>query len=177
MEEPEPHKRLEALVEHAALGVDLKTYRLAFNLGPDDITFDASVHRVCEGRTEVAFSAVHWKTLCAQLLSALAKFHDEHPKEAGVDLERLRRMAFPQLTGAVAAAVAVSLVKDGRITRSGNVWHLATHDLSSSEKNLADRVLPLLDAGRFDPPQLGEISSKVGACENDVRDLLMRLAR
>jgi selenocysteine-specific elongation factor len=177
--EPDPDKRLAKLLELASHGMDLNAYRLAFNLEADDIALDASARRVREGGIDRAFSRAHWQTLSEQLLASVARHHAEHPKEAGVDLGWLRRTAFPQLDDAVVGALAAGLVKERRLARSGSAWQLPGHGaaLGASEQDLADKVLPLIEAGAFDPPPVPDLAKAAGARETDVRSLLLRLAR
>ena len=179
MAEPDPRKRLAALFEHAPQGVDLNAYRVAFNLAAHDLPLDSSVRRVQEGEIDRAFSAVHWKALSDRLLAVVAEHHKQHPKDTGLDLGRLRRMACPLQDDAVVSALASSLVTERLLVRAGNAWNIPGHDLDLNprEKQLADSVMPLIEAGRFDPPVLAELARTLRASEAELRSLLHRLAR
>jgi selenocysteine-specific elongation factor len=178
MAELDPVKRLKALVANAAQGVDLNAHRRAFNLQSDAFPLDATVRRVHEGAIDFAFSAAQWQVLRDRLLSSLGEFHAQHSRELGIDVNRLQRTSFPRLDAAVVGALAADLLKDGRIGRSGSAWHLPGHveALSPDQRRLADGVLPLIEAGGFDPPVVGEITKTLRASESEVRALLLRLA-
>jgi selenocysteine-specific elongation factor len=179
MAEPDPRSRLAALLEDAAQGLDLKAYRLAFNLAPGDSAVDASTRRVREGEIDVAFGAENWAALRERLLGRVAQFHVERPDELGLDLGRLRRMVFQQLDAAVVYALAASLVEERRLARTGPWWHLPGHGatLSAREQRLAEGALPLIEAGGFDPPWVRDLAKRLRADEAEMRSLLIRLAR
>ena len=73
--EPDPRKRLAALLEHAPQGVDLNAYRVAFNVSEHDLPLDATVRRVREATVDRAFSAAHWKTMSDRLLATVTEHH------------------------------------------------------------------------------------------------------
>ncbi len=163
MAEPDPQRRLSALLAHSEHGVDLNAFRIAFNLAPNEIAQDVALHRVREGATDVAFGAAQWSALRERLLGAVKAFHAEHPRDVGVDVGRLRRTALPRLDEAVVGALAASLLKDGRLARSGSAWHVPGHGTTLSERDqrLADAALPLIDAGGNDPPDVAEIAAAI----------------
>jgi len=179
MANPDPNRRLAALVERSVHGLDLAGFLLTANLGPADLALDAASVRVRHGDVDRVFTAARWGLLRTRLLEQLAEFHVKRPDELGPDLGRIRRMWFPQLDAEVVAALAEGLVGDGRIVRSGPWWHLPEHSvrLTAREEALAQRVLPLLESGAFDPPWLRDLAKALGAGEQEMRSLMLRLTR
>src|SRR4029077_5421496 len=109
----------------------------------------------------------------------LAAFHAKNPDELGTDAGRARRMWLPQLGRAARAALIDELVAEKRIARSGPWLHLPNHsvNLSRAEQQLAERLLPLVEDGRFDPLWVRDLARKIGSAEQQVRQLLLRLTR
>ena len=179
MAEPDPRKRLAALLAQMPQGVDLNAYRVAFNLAAHDLPLDASVRRVHEGAVDRAFSTTNWKILSDRLLATVAEHHRQSPKDAGLDLGRLRRMVCPLQDDAVVSALAAGLVKERLLVRAGNAWNMPGHnlDLNPREQRLADDALPLIESGRLDPSAVADLARTLRAPESELRSLLMRLAR
>ncbi|HVH34690.1 MAG TPA: SelB C-terminal domain-containing protein, partial [Tahibacter sp.] len=109
---------------------------------------------------------------------ALRDFHVQAPDETGPDVGRLRRIALPALALPVWLALVDELVREQRIVRNGPWLHLPEHTvtLSADERRLADAVLPLLAAGRFDPPWTRDLARQVKVSEELMRRLLRKLA-
>mgnify|MGYP003341605213 FL=1 len=63
--------------------------------------------------------------------------------------------------------------------RSNGFYHLPEHaeQLRSADQVVAQRALPMLLQGRFDPPWVRDIAGKSGIPENQVRSVLVRLSR
>jgi selenocysteine-specific elongation factor len=109
----------------------------------------------------------------------LRAFHKSSPDVLGLELQRLRRLAAPQLPVAAWGALADELVKERKLARSGPLVHLPDHKLllSGAEQVLAQKALPLLEEGGFDPPFVREAAQTLRAPEPQLRTLLMRLAK
>ena len=88
-------------------------------------------------------------------------------------------MAFPQLAEDAYTALIEELAKAKRVAKSGPWMHLPAHSmqLSTSEQQLSQKILSLLDAARFDPPCVRDIANCLGEAESHVRLLLLRLTR
>jgi selenocysteine-specific elongation factor len=179
MAEPDPQRRIAALLERSANGLNLAATLLGGNLSPDDVVLDPTAVRVRDHAFDRAFTAERWSALSARLLAQLAEFHIKRPDELGPDLGRIRRMWFPQLDAPVVSALAESLHKEGRLARSGPWWHLPEHSvrLSAREETLAQRILPLIEHGAFDPPWVRDLAHALHAGEQEVRSLMLRLTR
>ncbi|WP_159917951.1 selenocysteine-specific translation elongation factor [Pantoea sp. 18069] len=124
-----------------------------------------------------------WQQLRDQVLATLAQFHDKHADEPGLNTARLRRMAWPGLVqgghDALWRGLIDGLVRDAQLVASGAWLHLPGHSvaLSAQEQMLAGRLLPLLEAGRHDPPWVRDLAAATGVGEDSVRQLLRKLTR
>ncbi|MBS0374466.1 MAG: selenocysteine-specific translation elongation factor [Proteobacteria bacterium] len=123
--------------------------------------------------------SVHWSGHGEALLVALAQFHERHPDEPGPDVARLRRIAAPAAPEAVWRALVAGLVDAGRVRLRGAWLQLPAHAaaIAEAERVAADRLLPLLGAGRFDPPWARDLARALGEPEGRVRQLLAILGR
>lgn len=124
-----------------------------------------------------------WLTLQTQVLEALERFHSVAPDEPGINAARLRRMALPSLQHGMHDALYTSLIEAllqaQHISTTGAWLHLPGHSvqLSDAEQALAQRLLPAIGAGRFDPPWVRDLARDQGSGEEMVRQLLKKLAR
>ena len=66
--------------------------------------------------------------------------------------------------------------RDGSVVRSDPWVHLPGHavSLSESEKALAEKLAPLIAAGRFNPPWVRDLASALKADEDQVRQVLRK---
>ncbi|MGV2906082.1 selenocysteine-specific translation elongation factor [Achromobacter sp. AGC25] len=121
----------------------------------------------------------HWDALLERVEHALTAFHHGAPDEPGPDSARLRRMAMPVGSDALWTAVLDHLQRDGRVARNGPWLHLPTHTstLADAESALAQRLLPLLQQGGFDPPWVRDLARAQDEPEERVRQLLRKLLR
>ena len=123
--------------------------------------------------------STQWAALRERAETALASFHQSAPDEPGPDSARLRRMAFPAMPDTLWTSLLDELQRDGRIARNGPWLHLPAHTatLGQAESALAARLLPLLDAGAFDPPWVRDLAKLQAQPEDAVRQLLRKLLR
>ena len=127
--------------------------------------------------------AARWQPLRARVLETLERFHAKSPDEPGINAARLRRMALPGLVhsqhDALWAGLIEALLQDGSITASGAWLHLPGHSvqLTAAEQALSETLLPLIAAGRYDPPWVRDLASDTGTGEEVVRQLLRKLSR
>ncbi|WP_459616585.1 selenocysteine-specific translation elongation factor [Bordetella sp. 2513F-2] len=121
----------------------------------------------------------HWDALCDHVLEVLQAFHVQQPDEPGADAGRLRRMAAPGASDGFWQAVLDALLASGRLARNGAWLHLPGHalQLAPAEAELADRLLPQLRDGGYDPPWVRDLARAHGEPEERVRLLLRRLLR
>lgn len=124
-----------------------------------------------------------WQQLQNQLIDSLARFHEKSPDEPGVNAARLRRMALPGLQPGSYDALYQGLLDallSSKLLASTGAWlHLPQHSvqLSSAEQTLAEKLLPAIAAGRYDPPWVRDLARDHAAGEELVRQLLKKLSR
>ena len=173
---------LAPVLAHASQGLDEAALQRLTGLPVSEITApDGAVWiepRNAQGARTLILSA-QWSALQDRADAALASFHQSAPDEPGPDSARLRRMALPSVPDALWTSLLDELQRDGRIARNGPWLHLPTHTatLGQAESALAARLLPLLDAGAFDPPWVRDLAKLQAQPEDTVRQLLRKLLR
>jgi len=173
---------LAPVLAHAPQGLDEAALQRLTGLPVSEITApDGAVWiepRNAQGARTLILAA-HWKALRDRTEQALASFHQSAPDEPGPDGARLRRMAIPAMPDTLWTSLLDELQRDGRIARNGPWLHLPTHTatLGQAESALAARLLPLLDAGAFDPPWVRDLAKMQAQPEDTVRQLLRKLLR
>lgn len=128
---------------------------------------------------KVLILQTHWDALVAQVLQVLRDFHENWPDEPGVNTARLRRMALPVAPESLWAALCDSLLATEQLVRNGPWLHIPGHavHLTAQEAELAERILPLLEAGGFNPPWVRDITAQLNEAEDVVRYTLLKLLR
>jgi len=179
LEQTDHTMALSNLLQREPYGVDLGAFCRARNLAAPDCILAPSALRVGEPSTAFAFDLSRWEALQTRVLEGLEWFHAKFEDELGPDSARLRRMLLPQLAPAAAKALVDQLLAEQQIVRSGPWLHLPKRGfgLDTAEQELASRVLPLIEAGGFDPPWVRDLAGRVGADEQLLRRLLLRLTR
>jgi len=133
------------------------------------------------GSDALLLSQARWQQLRDQILATLTQFHSKSADEPGLNAARLRRMAWPGLVqtthDALWRGLVDGLLQDHSLAASGAWLHLPGHtvELSPQEQTLAERLVPLLDEGRYDPPWVRDLAGM--ATEDSVRQLLRKLTR
>jgi selenocysteine-specific elongation factor len=121
----------------------------------------------------------YWKAARDAVVAALARLHQDAPDEPGAHSARLRRLALPALPDTPWQALINDLLRNGAIVRNGPWLHLAGHAvrLDDEEAGLAQRLLPLLHAGAYDPPWVRDLARGQNLPEERVRKILRKLVR
>lgn len=172
--------RLEALLEQASLGVDLKRFARAGNIrNLDALVRPLRARRVTGDSSDFAIGVDRWQALQRRAEEILAAFHIAHPDELGPDNARLKRMAFPRLDDALYRALVADLIAAGRIERGGPWVHLPGHSNapSAQERALLETILPRLLDAPFDPPWVRDLAKNTAQPESLVRPALMRASK
>jgi selenocysteine-specific elongation factor len=115
----------------------------------------------------------------AGVLAALADYHARHPDEAGPERWRLKRIVAPEAGDALWSGLTERMLAAATIARTGHSLHLPDHSvaLGEADQQAAARLLPALEAGRFDPPWVRDLARDFSLPEDAVRQLLRKLAR
>ncbi|MGJ7580742.1 selenocysteine-specific translation elongation factor [Variovorax sp. RHLX14] len=172
----DPDARLEALLAGAPLGLDTGRLMRTLALQPDAApTLPADAVRL----DAAAVSGKHLAALKQRIVDRLAEFHRTAPEDVGPDLRRLKRLAGPRVGDPLWQHAVETLIAEGALARSGNWLHLPAHAavLSATEERLAQKLLPRLADGGFDPAWVRDLAKDCGASEPVVRQTLASLAR
>jgi selenocysteine-specific elongation factor len=172
-------ERLEGALANAPFGLDGSQWlrSAALKAWPFDIEGHADVVSTADGRWLVS-SALLAGTESA-VVDALQAFHARLPEDIGPDLQRMRRLAAPRMPESLWQQFVSHLVASGKVMQRNGFLHLAVHgeQLRAAEKAVAERALPLLLEGRFDPPWVRDIALAGRLPEAQVRHVLARLAK
>lgn len=173
---------LSALLQQAPHGLDEHEVMRLLRRPLDSSSLPQNALWVSASGSQTASRLIlqsHWDALADHALHVLGTFHERWPDEAGVDTTRLRRMAWPTLPDALWLALRDTLLSDGRLARNGPWLHLPDHAVSLSpvEAELAQRLLSLLHAGRFDPPWVRDLARDLDEDEDQVRRTLLKLMK
>jgi len=172
-------ERIAALLASAPLGVDTDRLARALALQTDvplpPLPLPADAVRL----PHAAIAGTHLEALQRQITDRLTEFHRSAPEEVGPDLRRLKRLAGPRVGDALWQHAVETLLANGTLARSGNWLHLPAHAavLSATEERLAQKLLPQMADGEFDPPWVRDLAKNNGAAEAVVRQTLASLAR
>ena len=127
----------------------------------------------------VAISAEHWQRLRSEVVAAIGLAHEKEPEMPGVEQQRLRRMIAPALDIDVFGSLIDELLEQLSLQRRGAFLALPTHTatLGKDQRVRWERIKPLLDDRKFDPPRVRDIARDTGIPEVEVRHLLKTVAR
>ena len=174
--------RLAALLEQSAQGLDLRRIAQAEGLsGVSALPVPADAMRFSANNMAISKSAL--QTLESHVLERLQAFHTATPDEIGPDTKRLKRLAAPRADDALWQFVIEQLLTAdssiARIARSGHWLHLPEHAvrMNEAEEQIAQKLLPALADGQFDPPWVRTLATDTGTPEAQVRQTLASLAR
>jgi selenocysteine-specific elongation factor len=166
---------LNAVLKCSPWGLPLDTWQRATGILLAPETIAAHVPGGCQ----TLFNVQAWQALQDHVLRTLAAFHAAQPDELGPDNARLRRLAAPRCEPTTWQALLAQLVTTGKLVQAGAWWHLPDHvvRLSAQEEKLAQKLLPLLQDGAFDPPWVRDLAKQTHEPELQVRVTLSRMAR
>lgn len=113
------------------------------------------------------------------VLDMLKDFHTRLPEDMGPDIQRARRLAAPRMPEVLWRHLLERLVAQGQVCQRNGFIHLSAHgeQLREADRVVAQRALPLLEQGRFDPPWVRDIAASTKLPETQVRHVLARLAK
>ncbi|WP_019937654.1 selenocysteine-specific translation elongation factor [Bordetella sp. FB-8] len=168
---------LDAVLRHAQFGLDEAALQRFCGQHVEAVAMPVGARWVSARGPRILILDNHWDALCARAVDALEDFHRQSPDEPGLDAARLRRITAPATPGSLWRAVIERLVREGTALRNGSwlhrPWHAAVLDGPQAE--LAAKILPLFQAGAYDPPWVRRIARDLGEPEERVRDLMRKL--
>jgi selenocysteine-specific elongation factor len=168
---------IEPLLAQAPYGVTVAQLVRLCGRRAEELPTPSGAVRIEAGSERFVLLPERWQVLREGALSALARFHEEVPDQAGPDAGRLRRMCFPDAPTALWRAVIAQLQQEQRLVARGAWLHLPEHHvtLSTADRALADKLRPLILAGRFDPPWVRDLAATLHEREDQVRAVLRKL--
>lgn len=179
---PDAGQRFAEILRLGAQGASRDALIAAWNLSEpqlDALAQQAGARRVAVQGHEHLFDPQWWQARKSLLVQALADFHAQHQDEAGIDRDRLRRIAVPAIQRAVYLALIAEMLAEGDLVASGPWLALPSHrvQLSPREELFREQVLPRIEQARFDPPWMRDLARAVELDERSARMYLRRLAR
>lgn len=127
-----------------------------------------------------ACTTAHWAAMQQIVCAALEKFHLREPDNAGVERERLRRVALPTVSSAVFGMLLQTMIDDQQLVTIDHVFlALPEHRVafSDAEQRCWQDIAPLLDAAPFQPPRVRPLAAQLNIAEEEMRRLLGKSAR
>lgn len=117
--------------------------------------------------------------LGSKVTAALTAYHAAHPELAGMPPDQLRLKLEPRLTRSVFGALVAMLTSRGGIAVQAGAIRLPSHSssLGAADQKLWERIEKLIEADKFRPPQVREMSESLGQPLTNVRKLCKTMAR
>ncbi len=171
--------QLGPLLDEAPLGVPVAMLVHLTGLPAQALPLPEQTAVVPSADGQRAIALRHRDALRARVVAALTEFHERSPDEPGPDLGRLRRIALPLADDTLWRALIETMAGEGSVVRDASWVRLPEHvaSLDPADEALARAWLPMIAAGRFDPPWVRDLAAATGHPEEDVRTLLRKLAR
>ncbi|HWY72149.1 MAG TPA: selenocysteine-specific translation elongation factor [Burkholderiaceae bacterium] len=172
-------QRVDALLQAAPFGLAIGRLQRAWALKTAEPIVPDRAIRIGEGEGAWLIAPSRSEAVLQSVLDALAQAHRQEPDSFGVEAGRLKRIALPRADAAIADHAVETLVAQGRIARQGVFLQLPEHAvrLSEQEQRLAQRILPLVQAGDLDPPWVRDLARDLKQSEAVVRAALARQAQ
>ncbi|WP_269457220.1 selenocysteine-specific translation elongation factor [Herminiimonas arsenitoxidans] len=175
----DPATRLQGALAHAPFGLNSAEWLRSAGLHDWPFTLDALDNIVFGLSREWAISQERLQENEAAVINALQAFHTKYPEDIGPDLQRARRLAAPRMPEALWQQLIARMATNAVLAKRNGFLHLAEHgvQLQAAEKIVAERALPLLLEGSFDPPWIRDIADAIKQPETQVRHIFIRLAK
>lgn len=175
----DPLARLQGALAIAPYGIDGTAWCRSSGLTDWPFALDQIDNAVVanDGRWLIARSRL--EQIAAQLLAQLRDFHVSHPDEIGPDMQRARRLSAPRMPESLWLQLCAHMIADGLLARRNGFLHVPEHGvrLREAEQVVAEHALPMLLDGRFDPPWVRDIAERARLPEQQVRQVMGRMAR
>lgn len=173
---------LEGLLAQAPYGLDEATLLRLSGGSQQGLSAPANARWHTGSRPQsqpILLSDARLEALCQHIESVMLQFHERNPDEPGLSNSRLRRMAAPTMPDAIWQLLTEYLLVEQRLARQGAWLHTPGHrvTLSAEDQALATALLPLIEAGRFDPPWTRDLAKETETPEDQTRNVLRRLVR
>jgi selenocysteine-specific elongation factor len=182
LERPTAAAALKELIDVEPGWIDLSRYAQMWNLTEAEAagTWREAGLTIASGPDQhFGFSTQRCASVCGSVVETLGSHHAKSQDSAGLEAERLRLATPVRMPPAVFSAVLGQLLRDHAIEADGPWLRLPGHavKLTAADERLWSRIRPLMQRGRFQPPRVRDYADTLAAREDDVRQLLRRLAK
>ncbi|NBT75826.1 MAG: selenocysteine-specific translation elongation factor [Betaproteobacteria bacterium] len=167
---------LERLWSHSPLAESRLSALL--NLRPEELDGLLTQQLVVRAAGQI-FHPGFWTEAMARMVSAIDETHTREPEMPGLELQRLRRMGFAQLSPEAYEALIQAVLATGDLVQRGAFLARPAHkaELDATEEALWQRIRPLLADAPFNPPRVRDIAKGLNLPEGQVRNHLRKVAR
>jgi selenocysteine-specific elongation factor len=182
MESTVPGDSLGGVLALLPGGLSLKQFAQAWNLTPveaDTLWETAEMIRAGTDDVSFGFAAAHWEALKVLCSNSLAAWHKSKPESPGLTLSNLRAGLSTRVPVLVFATLVDHLVRDGKISRNGEVASLTTHaaQMAPEDNALWKTIEPLLIDGGLRPPIVHEIAAETNHPPKKIEGFLKRMTK
>lgn len=121
----------------------------------------------------------HAQALQQNTLAELAKFHEQHPDELGLDAARLRRLVAPKLPTGLWHAMLADMHSKQQLAARGAFHFLPAHlaKLSSKDELIAQKIALAIQRAGYEGAWVRNLAHEVSEAEPIMRTSLLRLAQ
>jgi selenocysteine-specific elongation factor len=182
LERPTAAAALMALIAGDPGWVDLSRFAQMWNLTPSeaaDTWHQAGLTVAAAADQKFGFSRARCDSVCHAVVETLGEHHARSQDSAGLEAERLRLATSIRMPPTVFSAVLAGLLRDKVVEADGPWLRLPGHavKLTASDERLWSHIKPLMERERFQPPRVRDFAHALSAREEEVRQLLRRLAK
>jgi selenocysteine-specific elongation factor len=173
-----PAAAFGGLLSTAPGWIDLDWFRRTFNL-TDTEAADVFAHAEAKTSGAIGFERQRWTQLRQSILEALSGHHKANPQSPGLESDKLRLSLPERPPPAVFAELVRGLLSEDAIQPDGPWLRIPGHSvrLSPADEKLWGRVQPEMRRKKFEPPRVRDFANALGAEEDEVRQMLRRLAK
>ncbi len=182
LERPSAGAALRGLIDGDPGWVDLSRFAQMWNLTSTEApeTWHLAGLTIASATDQqFGFSPVRCDTVCHAVVETLSEHHAKSQDSAGLEAERLRLATSIRMPPPVFSAVLAGLLRDKAVEADGPWLRLPGHvvKLTAGDERLWSRIKPLMQRERFQPPRVRDYAQALSAREEDVRQMLRRLAK
>ena len=182
LEQPNAVAALRDLIAGDPGWVDLSRFAQMWNLTAAETAEawqQAGLTTVAAVDQEFGFSPARCDSVCRAVVQTLAEHHAKSQESAGLEAERLRLATAIRMPPAVFSAVLARLLRDKAVEADGPWLRLPGHavKLTTADERIWSRIKPIMLREKFQPPRVRDFAQALAVPEEDVRQLLRRLAK
>ncbi len=124
-------------------------------------------------------TAAKWTAMQTRAVEALAVFHKQSTRSAGMEMESLRSQIAADLSAKLFRIVVDALVAAKAVVRDDSTIRLPAHQVSlqGDEEGLAQRIEALLTGANFTPPDVKELETSLRVPRPKLAAVLQQIER